>query len=374
MLNSDSNQHGTQYTQKPEGIRNKTANDSTTTTAKSAATQEEKKSTTSINNLEIITEESVIQYLNEILSVYLNELSSPPTTPVPPTTPYDNETFFFEKPVVTRKDSKIFDIHYSNEGRQRRRQKSLKVEPLSSRIHDNVKSSQGKRDTTIDSGNVKIDKNLSKSGHHTDYFRKDVSIDCVNEEKYHSTPIPSSQIDTSRTHIEKNTKYGTPKTEEKTLRKVCSIPLDNINAKFDNGQANRIDKVNNINNKNDRLQQNELSGKATIFNDKQQQHVSKRKVSPSISAPPVNNHNKGRAKSMIIDNERRINEQYSGRSANRSTRTRSVSSREKPNKELFTVSLYKTTTTSPPKTLGKKEEENASTPENTKLVCTMYMS
>jgi len=61
-----------------------------------------------------ITEESVIKYLNDILASYLDELSSSP-----PTTPYDNETFFFEKDgkvnaLSQRRHSKVFDVYYSS--------------------------------------------------------------------------------------------------------------------------------------------------------------------------------------------------------------------------------------------------------------------
>lgn len=363
MLNSNArtgDKNATRYTQKPENIRNQTIKDATTTAAAATAT-EEKKTKNIDGNLEIITEESVIQYLNEILSVYLNELSSPPATP------YDNETFFFEKP-VTRNDSKIFDIHYSNEGRQRRRQKSLKAEPSNAQKHDKIRSSQGKQENVFDSGHVKMDKNLTKSGYQSDFSRKNISIDRVNDEKFHAVVNTTSQIDPTRPHNEINTNIVTHETGEKTLRKVCSIPLDNSSTKLDIKQK-IIDKNNN--NSSNYVHQNDLSRK-TIRNCEPQDET-KQKLTPSISAPHKNNNNKGRAKSMIIDNHQR-NEQYLGRSTNRSTRTRSSSSREQPNKE-FTVSLYKTTTSPATTTrnLGSKTGGESSL-ENTKLVCTMYMS
>ena len=61
---------------------------------------------------EKMTEESVIEYLNNILSSYSDESPSP-------TSPYDNETFFFEKDekvnaLPQRRDSKVFDVYYSS--------------------------------------------------------------------------------------------------------------------------------------------------------------------------------------------------------------------------------------------------------------------
>lgn len=352
MSSSDertSGSHGIQYMQKPDSTGNQTKTTMLTTSGEK----------TSNNNIEIITEESVIQYLNEILSVYLNEVSSPPASP------YDNETFFFEKP-VSRTDSKIFDIHYSNEGRQQTRKKSLKVEspPLK---NDKIELLHEKHDTTMGSSNDKIKYNsLAKSSYQQlNYSKKVVSIDYVNNDKYHSAINKSSRIDSAHSHNETNIKGVTQKTEKKILRKVCSIPLENSNKKLDNGQT-KINK-NNINTSSNRLHQNDLSGK-TILNDKQK-HVTEQNICVSISIPHTNNNKKERAKSMIIDNSRRTNKKYSlrGKSTNRSTQTCSSSSQEQPNKE-FTVSLYKTETTSP------TTIKTGGVPENTKLVCTMYIS
>ena len=317
MSNEKTRNHGNRI-QKPDDFQNQP----TTTTRKN-------------NNIEIITEESVIQYLNEILSVYLNESSAP-------TTPYDDESFFFEKEGVTpvRKDSKIFDIHYSNEGRQRRRQKSFKIE---SRKDDEIDSEEVKNDY--------ISKNQFES-------RKNVKIDCVNDEKYHSKLSTNHKIDPTQTQL--NTETNAARyTEEKIFRKVGSVSLDNSNTNLMDHRQTSLVK----NNKNNFEHENDSPG--ILIHDKQQ--VTKRKIASSTPAPRINNNNnniKDRARSMIIE-QRVSSERNLLDKSNRQTRTRSLSNRETPNKE-FTVSLYKTTTS----TVG----ETGGTPGNTKLVCTMYVS
>ena len=367
---------------------------------------------------EVMTEESVIKYLNEILSVYINELS-------PPVTPYENETFFFEKDDgLTRKDSKIFNIHYSNEGRRRQSQRTTKKRTESKRNnldsrHDVDESNYRIQSSSIESkGKInKLDSIHDKDDHRfqfsdvlgaktkthdkQDYrfnnnneFRYDYDLDyrLKNNPESRKSDRYDKKLSQTDDHIatndkcsstmrhdskraENQTKTNVTRIREESMkfRRIASIPLDELSRdssresipqptpRYSKKKKNIDSPKITIHDTNQKVEKIDSQGLLIKDNNR---ITTKRTVVPSQSSPLIGNNNKGRTQSLII-------EQHSGRGPaekprnNKPMRTRSTSNRESSNKE-FTVSLYKTTTT-----LG---DGKSGVTGRTKLVCTMQVS
>eukprot|EP00111_Clytia_hemisphaerica_P004162 TCONS_00011905-protein len=314
-------------------------------------------------DLEVITEESVIQYLNEILDMYLDEppFREPPLKS-PPSTPFDDEMFFFEKEgepspqgqspdsttQLNRKDSKVFDIHYSNNGRERQNRRDSKESRTSRRGSVEIKqhcASDKTREARKQSNRVSypgcIDKlcsntadryhyNLHESTHEKSFRRVD-SIDLHNIES------PQQSSSSKNDEIQPKPRLSLQKNRVKSKdenRKLSNANPDDIQSRTRYSiQETRV-----------------VTRKTTVSNNanREKQEPETDEIRARTSSL---NLNKNRKKSIDEITQRQL-------------RSRSTVCRPSPNRE-YTISLYKTTDT-----VGKK----SGLEQSTELVCTMQMS
>ena len=324
-------------------------------------------------DLEVITEESVIQYLNEILAMYLDEppLREPPAPlKSPPSTPFDDEMFFFEKEggissprgqsvesatQLTRKDSKVFDIHYSNGGRGGRQNRKnsknggkrkswrqsveIKQDCASDKIRENRKhANRVSYPGCIDSLNDKLCSNTAERYHYNlnesaneQIFRRVGSIDL------HNIDSPRKPSSNKPDEIQPKPRYSLQENR---------VASSTENRKISDGKPDDIRPKPRYS-----IQETRVITRKTTVSNTENREKQKQETEEIRARTSSLNLNKNRKKSNDENSKRQL-------------RSRSTASRPSPNRE-YTISLYKTTDT-----VGKKSGVERST----ELVCTMQMS